>query len=449
LAVELKITYKLGSENSFTSFSVMIVLKILGCTVGIILASAVWLHYHFAKPGTSWVSAASVQSLRSEQSQRHYRVQLERLDQYYASLVSALKVDKQTDLLANLEAPKELRFGYQILPKIDHHKALHEQRARVVGYSWAWTDKLIDDATQAIADSQIALDRTLKLDPNTRRQSYQQLAVRYVQLRDAMRNIDAHVKYNRFWQSAFADSHERLQRKTSNNAWARNINAVAELDPPEFISLERRFGYWFIHVPLYTDIQDRDFLKLVKENIETVWRLRVADDEFRVQVDLAIISPAELYKSEIPQAGSELVLDRHLALFPRNGAILTTGARTTHVLARAIILGPENLSGRILAHEMGHILGFRDSYERNYKDFGEGGYEITETVGDSNDIMSNPATGTVLPRHFHRLIEQLKVRPALRPVHHEISSTDRGANKNTAHSRSVELSATSMRVASA
>ena len=427
----------------------MIVLKILGWTAGITLAFAIWLLYHFARPVAPQVSAATVQSFRSEQTERHYRVQLDRLDQYYASLVSAFKADKQVDLLASLEAPKEIRFGYQIIPKIDNHKAPHEQRARVVGYSWEWTDKLIDDATRAIADSQIALDRTVKLAAGARRQSYQELAVRYRQLRDSMRNIDAHVKYNRFWQQAFADNHPGLQRKTNNQALALNINAVVKVDTPEFISLERRSAQWLIRVPLYTDIQDRDFLELVKENIEAVWRLRLADDVFRVQVDLAIISPADLYKSEVPQVGSQLALDRHLALFPRNGAILTTGARTTHVLGRAMILGPEDISGRVLAHEMGHILGFRDSYVRNYKDLGGQGYEITETVGESNDIMSSPTTGAVLPRHFYKLIEQLQVRPALRPIQHEISSTDRNANKNTAHSRSVELSATSMHVASA
>jgi bacillopeptidase F (M6 metalloprotease family) len=97
-------------------------------------------------------------------------------------------------------------------------------------------------------------------------------------------------------------------------------------------------------------------------------------------------------------------IQKHVEQFPAGGAILTTGAITTHVNGRAIILGPHDITKGVLAHEFGHILGFRDAYFRGYKDLAEDGFQVLEIVADSNDIMGAPATGAVLRRHYEKLI---------------------------------------------
>jgi hypothetical protein len=129
--------------------------------------------------------------------------------------------------------------------------------------------------------------------------------------------------------------------------------------------------------------------------------------EFRVELAFCYLTTEELYGTRNPpQVGQAIDSYRHLDLFPPDGAILTTGAHTTHVYGRAIILGPHDLTPRILAHEFGHILGFKDLYFRGYKNLGKNGFQVMEVVADARDIMGTPATGLVLRKHFDRLVEK-------------------------------------------
>jgi hypothetical protein len=98
-----------------------------------------------------------------------------------------------------------------------------------------------------------------------------------------------------------------------------------------------------------------------------------------------------------------------IAKFPEDGAVLTTGAQTTYSLVgRYIALGPGDLSTRTLAHEFGHVLGFRDGYVRGYRDLGERGFEIMELTSVFDDIMSAPREGHVQAAHFKLIIDAVE-----------------------------------------
>jgi hypothetical protein len=186
-------------------------------------------------------------------------------------------------------------------------------------------------------------------------------------------------------------------------------DATDRMTTPDFVRVEHVAPHrWVVRVPVYTDIADPVFLRAFRSTVEDVWRLRDGVDEFRVKVAITEVAPARLYAPAAPPArGAAIDLHAHVAHFPKNGSVLTTGASLTHVIeGPSIVLGPHDLARHVLAHEFGHVLGFRDIYFRGYRDLGADGYEVTEVVADPDDIMGAPGAGPVLRHHFETLLRE-------------------------------------------
>lgn len=406
-------------------------------------------HQSSGTPESTLSSPAYIQ--RGNQVQEHYQTYSKRLAGYYESLVITLR-DRAPDLLSLLDAAKPIQQGYQILPAIMSDAAPQEHPgARSIGYSWPWTERLIDRESRELLRSTAELQRTQALHVTQSRAILERLALDYRRRRQGQGNIDAHVQYNRFWQASIAadrasydramalhnevlerleilDGLKNLDRVSEGSVnrtnaplglaqiagglrkrealLAHRINgAINRMQTPPFVRTERLPHEWFFRVPMYTDIEDQDFVATVKQSIESTWRLRNGENAFRVELDISYLSTDLLYAdSEKPIKGENLNILRHLGLFPSGGAILTTGALTTHVQNYAIVLGPHSIAPRVLAHEFGHILGFKDGYIRGYRNLGENGFQIMEVVSDPNDIMAAPVTGFVLPRHFEMML---------------------------------------------
>src|SRR5262245_48474168 len=185
--------------------------KILGWTAALALIAALSC---FPKSRAVQLSVHPMQPLRGDLTQARYRIHAKRLYDYYLSLVSGLQTDGLTDLLTKVEPPKDVQVGYQILPKILADDRPQEPRSPIVGYSWAWTDWLIEDATREIARSETALAHIRELDRRARRQMYEELAFDYRKSRSRLQNIDAHIQYNRFWQAMIAANRVRFDRES-------------------------------------------------------------------------------------------------------------------------------------------------------------------------------------------------------------------------------------------
>ncbi len=396
---------------------------------------------------------------RGDQVERRYNVYSGRLVRYYESLSTALR-QRAPDLLAHLQALDPIDLGYQILPRIvADAPAEAPARANAVAYSWPWTEQLIDRAMREIDHAEAELHRARTMNSIQSRAVLERLARDYQRQSQWHGNIDAHVRYNRLWQAAIAADRagydretalyikvlerqnilERLNRahapsekspafqrshaavgfsamtrslKTREALLTRRIDqALDEMRSPVFIKMEHSNADWIFHVPLFTDIDDQEFVTEVKLIIETIWRLDDRGNTYRVALDVSYIPTDLLYanSSSKPNRGEQINIRRHLERFPAGGAILTTGGLTTHVQDYAIVLGPHPVTPRVLAHEFGHILGFRDRYIRGYKSLGRNGFQITEVVADPQDIMAATARGVVLPNHFSSLVERATI----------------------------------------
>jgi hypothetical protein len=401
---------------------------------------------------------------RGHRAEQYFLAYSKLLAGYYESL---LRVTQQSapDLLAYFQAPERSAYGYQILPRIIADAVPDRQlAARAVAYSWPWTERLIDAERRKIFRAMAQLRGAGAMVPTLSRTTLQRLVLDYRKMRERHDNIDAHVRYNRFWQAAVASHRSAYDRATllqnvliqhqnllaasqppaapmetssialrAPDATARpigiadhlnkgeellpqRINAVLQgIDTPGFIRLEQSNDQSVFRIPVFTDIEDQDFVAAAKRIIESTWRIRGPKKTFRVELEISYFSSALLYAGlGKPAKGAPLDLRRHLGRFPSGGAILTTGALTTHVQDYAIVLGPRAIAPRILAHEFGHILGFRDGYIRGYKNLGKDGFQITEVIAFPEDIMAAPSTGRVLPFHFEKLERATKeIRPRI------------------------------------
>jgi hypothetical protein len=418
------------------------------------------------------VPSATRSDLRSEAGPPHvrrgdrvealYRVYRGRLERLHDSLSERGK-DIGLDLLPKLQAaiPKPVVQGYQILPRLlpDAPPRDRPPRANSAGYSWPWTERLIDRETTKIQALEAQAERIQNLPLPQRQAAHEQVLADFVDL-DAWRKIiDGHIQYNRLWQAAIAANRSGYDRQTvlhdavlerqaildalsatDDTAFGQALKKVAGIDatksaaelkddlrarekelagrildatganpPPSFARIEHSGSHlWVVHLPVYTDIADLEFVQAVKNGIEGIWHVRDGEDEFRVELSIKYISPTVLYAGIMaPQAGEQIDLNKHLVVFPTDGAVLTTGAMTTSIFGRAIVLGPHDIATRVLAHEFGHLLGFKDVYFRGYRDLGENGFEVWEVVAASDDIMGAPGSGPVLRRHFEWIIEAL------------------------------------------
>jgi hypothetical protein len=395
-----------------------------------------------------------------EARQAAYR---ERLQRTYAALRARAERGAPDVVPALASAvPRPVRLGYQILPRLvaDAPRAAARSAVQPRSYSWPWTEQMIERDAQALDQLAARLDGLSALPADARRAAWEKLVADYTRLAAGARNIDAHIQYNRLWQPAIGRDRPTYDRQTvleraiverqairdalaaaDDAGFRRALAHIAGIDasrprdqlerelrdreaaisrdvenetgpvtPPPFIHVDRpRERLWIVRVPFYTDIEDRQFVHAFRRAVEGVCRLRDGADTFRVRLSIAYVPAARLYgERPAPHVGDPIDLGAHVARFPPDGAVLTTGAITTHFTARrCIAVAPHDLAPHVLAHEFGHVLGFKDTYFRGYRDLGEDGFEVTEVVADPEDVMGDPGSGPVLRRHFERLIATL------------------------------------------
>ncbi len=336
--------------------------------------------------------------------ERQFREYHAKLNVFYRKL--RLAVLRDAPELAGLleeEPPKPILYGYQLLPKLFDEPADTDQNHLASrSYSWPATEKYVRGEDIKLELANIQLDGSLE--------PLEKLAGTYRELVANEKTVDQHIEYNRFWQRAVAMDRGRYDRLTEifnmlrqNDADVNRVirEALGTPDVPSFIRVARSDRRIRLHVPIYTDIDDDAFLSKAKSVIEEFWQAGDDGTQYSVEVEWKKVS----FRNG-PRRGAHIDLRAHAAAFPKDGAALTTGAESTHaVVGRFIALGAADTSYRTIAHEFGHILGFRDGYVRGYRDLGSDGFEIMEITPNFDDLMSAPRQGRVQTTHFKLLLK--------------------------------------------
>lgn len=354
---------------------------------------------------------------RVEQQFHGYR---DRLTQFFEDLRTAigrdLNAEEAAPLLRDLEkAPPQVGiYGYKLLPRIvDIPQPATPIRS--FSYSWPITEGYIRGEGTRLENAKLTLAREAVV---TRAEKLMLLTELVHQYRDLLKNqgtVDQYIEYNRFWQRSIADSRERYDRmtqiywamKSGNPDTSATIREVlGKPMVPKFIRVRRSGNRVVLQVRVYTDIEDDAYLAQLKSVIEDAWRVEEGGTQYAVSLDLRKVS---IYRgNDAPARGEHISLEKHVARFPADGAVLTTGAEFTHAsVGHFVVLGPGDLAPKTLAHEFGHILGFTDGYIRGYSDLGDRGFEIMELTAFFDDIMSAPREGRVQVTHFKLLMEAL------------------------------------------
>ncbi len=359
---------------------------------------------------------------RGDAVEAQFRAHAARLEAFFDRLREAV-ARSAPEWLPELEAedppPQPGVHGYQLLPEIvDEADASRRTSVSTFSYSWPITEIYIQGEARKL-DAAVSRFDDAAAGPRIRAVLRDSIDL-YRALINDLETIDQYVQYNRFWQRAIVEDRVRFDRMTAlydtlaGGTSGDTNDAVAELlgrpDVPVFVAAEGTAGGTpVLRLPVYTDIEDDTFLDRVEAGVEAMWRVESAGT---LDVRFRRIPAGRLYAGgRAPDVGDPIDLVAHAARFPDDGAVLTTGAESTHgFVGRYVALGPGSVTVRTLAHEFGHVLGFVDGYLRGYRNLGDDGFEILEWTSGFDDIMSAPREGRVLRAHFERMIEAIEGR---------------------------------------
>ena len=250
---------------------------------------------------------------RGDEVDARYRSHRERLERFFEKFEARLK-QEAPDLLANSPAapPRPVPYGYQILPKLLPDPPLTSGARRIppVSYSWARTDGFIQSDLGRLATLETRVAQAAQMSSEDRRKEWEKMLGEYQALAANQKLIAAHLQYNRLWQSeiaryrsiydlntalhdaalqrqAFLDTLEAGDRvlepylRSREEALARQIHeATDRISPPDFVRVEQPSPHrWILHVPVYTDIEDRSFVAAFQSAVENAWRVEDGEDD--------------------------------------------------------------------------------------------------------------------------------------------------------------------------
>lgn len=333
-----------------------------------------------------------------------------------ALLRRAHEADDEVARAELTDRPPELRpLGYGVLPEILPEQPPTsvqptENRYSLKEISTAYAADFRDAALLA---RRAASDASLPLLP---------WVAEFRRLRGRLRNLEENLNYHARWQAElrahrdwFEAQNRIVDRVRSRIARGQEDEPVrfdefALFRPTAALRIEREAdGGALLRLRVTTDIEDASYLEHVRRAVIAPFERAAEREGIRLRLDVQWLttSPNAIYDPEPPPLGAPIDRERHLAHFPEEALVLTSGVEhTVAVTGRAVILGSGEIAPRVLAHEFGHLLGFDDAYLRGFEGDPHGAYGVVfvEWVGLFDDLMGNPGGGEVSRAMLERLL---------------------------------------------
>ena len=276
---------------------------------------------------------------------------------------------ERPEWLSRLSPPPAVPVGYGRLPELGPDRpATSGAPALETRYDMSKLDAWLDRERRAIRKLEQALE--------TEHYDLENAVEGYASRAENSRRVRQHVAYHGLWQDDVVDHPNRwlrplrlLARYQRDSETDQIQQAREQLDAAlsRFTASDRikprcEDSELVLMVPLITDIEDAEFLATFEFAIDQHWNESEALSAagVRIVVEWDRRTPRDVYPQGPPEPGSAITLVSHLARFPTYGFVMTTGARSTHVRGRAIVIGSARTTRRTLAHEFGHLLGFGD-----------------------------------------------------------------------------------------
>jgi len=307
------------------------------------------------------------------------------------------------------------RAGWGLLPDVVESGPHRSQQARQRTYS---LEVISRSFVKSFRDGRLLAGHTAVAGET----ALVEAVATYERLTIDLKNLVEHLSYHEGWQQSVQEHEAFFARQ---NAILADVREWQDLlaqsgDAGRTLELEHRVraamspfvraegltvetqsdGARVLAVQIHTDVEDEPWLNVFRQAVDDEWNRCEASlsQNFRVELEFVPVDFDDLYPDGAPLPGAALDVRDHLSRFPENALVLTTGAASTYALpARALILGPGTLSRRSLAHEFGHLLGFKDAYLRAFDTPADRsfGVVLVEWTGLRDDLMGHPAGGRV------------------------------------------------------
>ena len=358
-----------------------------------------------------------------DELQKQREIIFERLENIYIILERRIKKEEPGLMpQLSLEPPKPRATGYGLFPEIRDNSPYKAVNPEETLYSLKWVESRLDEELQKVNALDDLARNSVKIEP---------VLVRFEQSLKTLRNLESNLSYHGKWQNAVMQYPAYYRKKNQLVALAREIYSQTEnngsmvridelrqqlsekLAPFKATKglqiIEDEGGRKILPVTICTDIEDADFLQAFQDGVQESFSKSPAAraNGFSIDLKWLFIGVETLYPDGAPNCGAKIDMEAHHALFQGCPLVVTSGASSLNArVGSRIFLGTRPVSRRTLAHEFGHLLGFKDAYVRGYDgDPGDPyGVVLVEWTGLSSDLMGDSGRGQVSDEMINTLI---------------------------------------------